>query len=206
MKYNVVKIVLNIILIAGISYCSANASGISEDKYPREIPVFSALSKSAPRTFSSFHSALKNIPKEINNSIIIEFYTDDMVSFGALVVTKELCPLHIDDDRIHVFRTTPQLYDKCINLLNAIASKLKTQRVFNIYKDVKKPSQSPIRYIIFNFCEKSFVLCGLECLKDDTVALDVRSVRGSALESVKDFLDFLRDNNQHEILDFLAPY
>ena len=39
MKYNVVKIVLNIILIAGISYCSANATGISEEKYPRKTPV-----------------------------------------------------------------------------------------------------------------------------------------------------------------------
>lgn len=179
---------------------------LSTRRYSSEIPDFGSLTRSAPKGFIAFQNELKNVPAEtIKNSIVIEFYTDNMVSFGALILTKELCPLSLNNDRIHILRVSPETYNDCTNFLNAIDSKLEQKRVFNIYEITKKPNSSPIRYIIFNFTGKSFALFGLECLRTKAGFLKVEYDTDSTIASIVNFLNFLRKKDHYEILNLMIP-
>ena len=206
MKDNIMKTMLNNILIAMFVLSNANANNLSAPQYFSEIPLFQSLVKSAPREYRMFERDLRSIDKSvIRDSIVIEFYTDNMVSFGALILAKDISACQSKNNRIHAFRISPELYENCSFLLNRIDSLLLQRRVFDIYKIFEKPSPSPTRYIVFNLNGKSFVLLGLECLSSDkeisfTKGHDINSI----LCSIKNFLDILRENKQNEILDLIT--
>lgn len=143
---------------------SANIPAETSDIW--DIPLFKCLEKSPPREYLKFKHDLESVDNSVTkNAVVIEFYTDNMVSYGAVILAKNAHSISVKNPRIHVIPIVPNQYENYISSLKEIDARFAKTRTIDFYKITHTLPPNPIRYFIFNFEGRSFAVLGTECLQ-----------------------------------------